>query len=153
MKDFEEEIDRRLAEYTAALSAAEKVLQFRKATDNPQSVKLLAAKLHAAKCQGIWQYYLISEETGNRRKYLPVAQRALAADIAQRDYALLVSKKVRHWQKKLLTARRLISETASVAEIPILFHISAGRQVLIKPFQLTDAQYAQLWAQQSFRKK
>lgn len=137
------EIDRRLSEYQAALTAADKVLR----SPQPQE------KLHAAKNKGIWQYYIISKETGSKRTYLPSSKQSVAARIAQRDYALAVKKKVLSWQKKLKAARDLIAETSAVADIPHLSHMSSGRQRLIKPFQLTDSQYAALWLKQSFIQK
>ncbi len=136
-------IDQRLSEYDAAEKKAQKELS-RLSSEN---------HLRVGKSNGYWQYYLLSAGGNQLGRYIPAGRRDVARKLAQRDYAMQVSACIARWRPKLQVARKLLAQTSRICDIPVVLDISAGRQVLIQPYSMTDADYAVWWQSQSYMQK
>ena len=89
------------------------------------------------------EFYHITERGSSRGRYIPVAQREFAAQLAQRDYDLKVIKLIK---REIDVLENYLQQTDGGRAVEALYEgLCKTRQVLIEPVTLSDEQYAERW--------
>lgn len=89
------------------------------------------------------EFYHITERGSSRGRYIPVAERELAAQLAQRDYDLKVIKLIK---REIDVLENYLQQTDGGRAVEALYEgLCKTRQVLIEPVTLSDEQYAERW--------
>lgn len=100
-------------------------------------------KLRIAQKQN--QYYWVENDTDKKGTYIRRSNEQLARQLAQKDYAI----KIRNIALKNLKAIKRWDKSYAFDEIRKFYEtLSQGRQQLITPFVLTDADYVDAWKAQ-----
>ena len=116
-----------------------------------KNVNLPQGHLKVATKQKRKEFYHIKEPGCSRGIYIPKAQVSLAAQLAQKDYNLRLAGLV---EKEIGAIERFLKSTLKLTEISHLYEgLCPGRQALITPITLTNAQYAAEWKKVSWQGK
>lgn len=113
---------------------------------NSQATRNLARNhqeggLRVNKSNGSYQYYLCTKKGDTKGTYLPKAKREIAEAIAQRDYDKQVLKCTSQWQQWIEKTIKSMPQT----NLLDIYNKSQGRKHLIKPYEISDDEYAKQW--------
>ncbi len=136
-------LEKRLFELKSVL----RVLQ--KKTRNPVEEKLCgqpSGRLKITHKHGRPEFYHITERGSSRGRYIPVAQRDFAAQLAQKDYDLKITELIK---REIVTLEKYLQQTEHGQSIKALYErLCPTRRLLIEPVTLSDEQYAERWKEQ-----
>ena len=89
------------------------------------------------------EFYHITERGSSRGRYIPLAERELAAQLAQKDYDLKLMKVL---QREIFALENYLQQTDGGRAVETLYEgLCKTRQLLIDPVTLSDEQYAERW--------
>ena len=89
------------------------------------------------------EFYHITETGSSRGQYIPVSQRDLAAQLAQKDYDLKVIKLIK---REIVTLEKYLRQSEHGKTIEALYErLCPARRALIEAVTLSDEQYAERW--------
>lgn len=89
------------------------------------------------------EFYHITERGSSRGRYIPLAERELAAKLAQKDYDVKLMKVL---QREIFALENYLKQTDGGRAVEALYEgLCKTRQVLIEPVTLSDEQYAERW--------
>lgn len=111
--------------------------------DNPEN------HLRVIKSHGTYQYYLCSEKGDTNGKYIRKKERKLAEEIAQRDYHAQMLKCISNWEKWMEQVQTTMPKVTPAD----IYESAAGRKPLIKPYEISDKEYADNWENAAYRGK
>ncbi len=136
-------LEKRLFELKSVL----RVLQ--KKTGNPveeNSCRQPSGRLKITHKHGRPEFYYITERGSSRGRYIPVAQRDFAAQLAQKDYDLKITELIK---REIVTLEKYLQQTEHGQSIKALYErLCPTRRSLIEPVTLSDEQYAERWNEQ-----
>ncbi len=93
------------------------------------------------------RYYKITEDTDRDGEYIPKENIALAKALVQKEYNKKFLKLARQELKDISRSIKVISSRSAD---DAFLKASEGRQSLIKPYILTDEQYAMAWQKKEY---
>lgn len=135
-----EEIEQRLNDLKILLNSVQK-----KTAAAPHGHLKVAAKASRM------EYYHITEHGSSRGTYIPTSNLAFAAQLAQRDYNF---KLIKLLKKEIRLLENLLKQTDNFTAVQKLYSsLCAGRQKLVTPVTLPDAQYIEQWQNVSWEGK
>lgn len=110
-------------------------------------------KLRTSLQNGRNYYYVTNindDEISKAGQYLRVQNKALAKEIAENDYALAISKELEHQLREIEKAVKHID----VARITDIYDkLSCGRKELVKPYIISNQEYAAIWQEKEVTHK
>ena len=132
-------LESRLAELQRVLRALQKKMECsEKSTEVMPGGHLKITHKH-----GRPEFYHITERGSSRGRYIPLAERELAAQLAQRDYDFKVIKLIK---REIDVLENCLLQTDGGRAVEALYEgLCKTRQVLIEPVTLSDEQYAERW--------
>ena len=98
-------------------------------------------RLRVIRSHGTYQYYLCAGKGDTNGKYIRKKDRKLAEEIAQRDYDRQMLKCISDWDKWIGQTKNTMP-SVNPADI---YEASPGRKLLIKPYEISDDEYAENW--------
>lgn len=106
-------------------------------------------RIRTIKSHGTFQYYLCKENEKGNGTYLPKSQRNIAEEIAQRDYDRQVIRCANQWQQWV----KRTMQTMPKHQLAEFYDKSQGRKPLIKPYEISNQEYAIQWENESYQGK
>lgn len=89
------------------------------------------------------EFYHITERGSSRGRYIPLAEREFAAQLAQKDYDVKLMKVL---QSEIFALKNYLQQTDGGRAVEALYEgLCKTRQSLINPVTLSDEQYAERW--------
>lgn len=139
MKDLLEELNVKREYYCKIEQLAERSL-----SKNRQE-----GYLQVSRSNGSIQYYVRSKGEKGNGIYLPKSQRNIAEEIAQRDYDRQVIRCANQWQQWV----KRTMQTMPKHQLAEFYDKSQGRKPLIKPYEISNQEYATQWENQIYQGK
>ena len=92
------------------------------------------------------EFYHIQVPGSSRGQYIPAGRRDFAAELAQKDYDLKVSKLIKH---EIVALEKYLRQSEHGKAVEALYEkLCPARRALIEPVTLSDEQYAERWKEQ-----
>ncbi len=107
-------------------------------------------RLKICRSKGRTQYYLRKKRNDIQGKYIPASNKALAKDIAQRDYEEALKKAA---EQELKSIAAYLEKKPSSTPEDIYYLLSAGRKELIEPIIIPDEIFVSNWEAVPYEKK
>ena len=129
---YTKELEKRLSDLKEMLRAV------MKRTD-----KAPAGHLKVSQRKGCPEFYHLNKTGSSLGTYIPVAQRDFAAQLAQKDYDLKVSKLIK---REIIALENYLRQTEYGQAIEALYErLCPARRALIEAVTLCEVQYAERW--------
>lgn len=106
-------------------------------------------RLRVIRSHGTFQYYLCVGKGDTNGRYIRKRDRKLAEEIAQRDYDVQMLKCISEWDKWIEQTKNAMP-SVNPADI---YEASPGRKPLIKPYEISDDEYAENWKNAVYKGK
>ena len=134
-----ESLEKRLAELKKVL----RMLQKKKENLEKDSEASPAGHLKITHKHGRPEFYHIMVPGSSRGQYIPVAERELAAQLAQKDYDVKLVKLLR---QEIFALENYLQQTDGGRAVEALYDgLCRTRQSLIEPVTLSDEEYIKRW--------